>query len=76
MDDRYKGDTWRKFKLSLKAGFTYGLALEIMFIGTGYMLYREYRTNSSMYIVLEINRKSSLNVLFQAFHLLKILILV
>lgn len=43
--DRYKGTTWRNFKLAMKRGFTYGLMLEMMFIGSGYMLYREYTTN-------------------------------
>lgn len=45
MVDRYKGTQWRNFKLALKRGFTYGLALELMFIGSGYLLYREYTTN-------------------------------
>lgn len=45
MVDRYKGTQWKNFKLAVKRGFTYGLALELMFIGSGYMLYREYTTN-------------------------------
>ena len=45
MNDRLKGQQWKNFKLALKRGFTYGLALEIMFVGTGYLLYREYTTN-------------------------------
>lgn len=43
--DRYKGYQWRNFKLAMKRGFTYGIILELMFIGSGYMLYREYTTN-------------------------------
>lgn len=40
-----KARAWSNFKLALKRGFTYGLILELMFIGSGYMLYREYTTN-------------------------------
>lgn len=45
MDHRMKGRQWKNFKLALKRGFTYGLILELMFIGSGYLLYREYTTN-------------------------------
>lgn len=34
-----------EWKRILRNTFTYGLALEIIFIGTGYHLYKEYKTN-------------------------------
>lgn len=43
--DRMKGRQWKSFKLAVKQGFVYGVFLELMFIGSGYMLYREYTTN-------------------------------
>lgn len=44
--NRYKGEYWRGFKLAMKRGIFYGALLEIMFIGSGYMLYREYTKNA------------------------------
>lgn len=42
------------WKRVLKNTLTYGLALEVIFIGTGYYLYKEYKTNQGKIDLIRI----------------------
>lgn len=42
------------WKRVLKNTLTYGLAVEIIAIGTGYYLYKEYKTNEGKYDLIRI----------------------
>lgn len=44
-----------KFKAAIINALTYGLALEIFAIGTGYYLYREYNTNEGKQFDIKSN---------------------
>lgn len=43
-------DEWKKIKHGFGRAFVVGLFLEVLAIGTGYCLYREYKTNEGKFI--------------------------